>query len=86
MESSRRQEKRIPWRGSIRLVVPGLEPFHATIADISEKGCGVRAEKPIETGAAVGIDGDGFHGSGIVRFCYPAGGLYRIGIELIPVV
>jgi len=35
------------------------------------------------TGAEVGIDGNGFQGSGIVRHCYPHQGGFHLGIELL---
>ena len=78
-----RGEPRINWRGSLRLVLPGEDPIEATIADISEMGCGLRAARAVPTGAEVGIDGNGFQGSGIVRHCYPHQGGFHLGIELL---
>ena len=80
----RRVHQRVAWRGLVRLLVPGWDPVEATISDISEAGCGVRIERPIKAGVEVGIDGTGFHGAGVVRFCYPLDGAFRAGIELKP--
>lgn len=86
MESEeRRQERRIEWQGSVRLVMSGGDAVEATIADISEFGCGLQLDKPVEAGARVGIDGTGFEGAGVVRYCYPRGGGFRVGVELLPV-
>ena len=83
--SERRRERRTQWHGAVRLVIPGREPVEASIADISEIGCGMVTGRAVEPGAAVSIDGTGFYGSGIVRFCYPSQSGYRVGIELLPV-
>ncbi len=81
----RRRQRRFEWRGSVRLVIPGRDPVEATISDISEIGCGMRTGQAVEPGSSVGIDGTGFHGNGIVRFCYPRRDGYQVGVELIPV-
>ncbi len=78
-----RVQPRINWHGSVRLTIPNGEPIDATIADISEMGWGVRTEQAVSPGAEVGIDGVGFYGSGIVRYCYPHHGAFRIGIQLL---
>ena len=70
----RRTEARVGWKGSVRLVIPSGDPVDATIADISEMGCGLRTDRTVKPGAAVGIDGTGFHGSGVIRYCYPHDG------------
>ena len=82
--SERRQHQRIEWRGSVHVVIPGGQPLEATIADISERGCGLNATCALEPGSVVGIDGTGFEGTGVVRYCYPLNGHFRIGIELTP--
>ena len=81
----RRRQRRVEWRGSVRLVIPGRDPVEATISDISEIGCGMRTGQAVEPGSSVGIDGTGFYGNGIVRFCYPRRDGYQVGVELIPV-
>ena len=80
----RRVYRRTDWRGSVRLLVPDVDPVDATIADISECGWGLRIDRAIDAGSEVGIDGTGFRGKGVVRFCYPHHGAFRVGIELLP--
>jgi hypothetical protein len=80
----RRREERIAWRGDVRLIVDGAAPMPATIADISEIGCGFSTSSALDAGSAVCIDGEGFHGNGVVRYCYALHGGYRIGVELLP--
>ncbi len=80
----RRQEGRIAWQGAVRLVIAGADPVEAAIADISEFGCGLQLAHQIEPGTKVGIDGTGFEGAGVVRYCYRHGGGFRAGIQLLP--
>jgi len=80
----RRIHPRTAWRGMVRLLIPGWDPVEATISDISEAGCGLRIERALHPGAEVAIDGVGFYGAGVVRFCYPFHGAFRAGIELRP--
>lgn len=82
--NERRKYRRIAWRGDIRLVIPGADPLDATVADISEIGCCVRTAQAVAPGIPVGIDGIGFEGAGITRYCYPHHGGFRVGIELMP--
>jgi len=82
--TERRNRQRIVWRGTVRLLIPGWEPVDATIADISEIGWGLRVEQALHPGDDVVIDGTGFHGAGVVRYCYPHHGAFRAGIELRP--
>lgn len=77
-----RSHSRIVWRGSVHLVPPLGNRIAATIVDMSEIGLGLWSEKAVETGTPVGIDGNGFHGAGVVRYCYPRDGGFRVGIEL----
>ena len=79
-----RTHQRIAWRGLVRLLIPGRDPVEATIADISESGCGVCIEQAIDPGVEVTIDGVGFYGAGVVRYCYRLHGAFRAGIELRP--
>jgi hypothetical protein len=80
----RRRQPRIAWRGSVKLTINSGDLMEATIADISEVGCGFRTDRAIEPGQRVVIDGTGFHGDGFVRYCYPHAGAFRIGVELQP--
>ena len=82
---NRRGETRVEWRGSVQLVVKGFEPMTASIADISEFGCGLQVERAIAPGTTVGIEGDTFEASGSIRYCYPHQGGFRLGVELHPV-
>ena len=83
--NERRKFPRVVWKGEVRLVIPGFDPVDATIADISEIGCGLDTSHAVAPGVSVGIDGTGFEGCGLVRYCYPTHCGYRVGIELTPV-
>ncbi len=83
-DKERRSHRRVEWRGLVRLVVPHADPVEATISDMSEAGCGLRTARAVEPGAEVGIDGSGVYGSGVIRYCYPHHGAFRIGVELRP--
>jgi hypothetical protein len=78
----RREQTRIAWRGNVKLMITDGDPMDATIADISELGCGFRTERAIAPGLPVVIDGTGFRGDGVVRYCYPRQGGFFIGVEL----
>jgi hypothetical protein len=78
----RRRQPRIEWRGYVKLTIPDGNLIDATIADISEVGCGFRTERALDPGLPIVIDGTGFHGDGIVRYCYPHQGAFRVGVEL----
>ena len=85
MESKElRSQTRVNWRGNVHLIVPGAEPITATIADISEAGCGLQIERAVEIGATAAIQGDVFEAAGVVRYCYPHQGGFRVGVELLP--
>jgi PilZ domain len=84
-QKQRRMENRIPWRGTLQLIVPGSGPLEATIADISEFGCGLDVERAVEIGITAEIHGNGFEGAGIIRRCDPRNGRFRLGVELTPV-
>ena len=77
-----RSHGRIPWRGSVHLVAPAGDRIAATIQDMSEVGLGLWIERAVEAGMPVGIDGTGFHGAGVVRYCYRREGGFRVGVEL----
>ena len=77
-----RSHRRILWRGSVHLVAPAGDRIAATIVDMSEVGLGLWSENVVETGTQVGIDGNGFHGAGVVRYCYPCDGGFRLGVQL----
>jgi len=82
--TERRIHQRTAWRGMVRLLISGEDPIEATISDISEGGCGLRIERALDPGTEVAIDGVGFYGAGVVRFCYSHHGAFRVGIELRP--
>ena len=83
-EKEQRRDRRIDWRGIVQVIVPGEAPIDAKIADISEAGCGLDVAKAVATGLEVGINGDVFEASGIVRYCFPRQGGFRLGVELKP--
>jgi hypothetical protein len=66
----------------VKLRIDGGDLMNATIADISEAGCGFRTDRAIEPGQRVIIEGTGFEGGGIVRDCYRHSGAFRVGVEL----
>ena len=80
--NERRRRPRVAWQGAVRLIVPGREPVEAAVADLSEIGCGLRAERAVEPGTQVRISGAGFEGEGVVRYCYRQRGAWRVGVEL----
>ena len=80
----RRRERRVRSRGPVSLVAEGCEPVSGTIFDVSISGISVDSEHAIGLGSPVRIDGQGFAGDGIVRYCGPHHGRFRIGIELVP--
>jgi hypothetical protein len=77
----RRAESRVRSRGRVTLL-SGDKAASGTVYDVSLTGLGVDADIAIHPGAAVKIDGEGFTAAGIVRYCGPHHGRYRIGIEL----
>jgi hypothetical protein len=79
-----RQERRVGWKGTVDLVIAGREPISAGIADISEAGWGLDVAQAIETGTRFEIHGNGFEGEGIVRYCGPHEGGFRLGVKLVP--
>jgi hypothetical protein len=81
----RRTETRVNWRGAVQLIVTGADPIAANITDISEMGCGLQVDRPVESGLPIGIQGEGFEADGIIRHCYRHRGGFRLGIELKPV-
>jgi len=77
----RRTESRLRSRGVVTLL-SGDIAARGTVYDVSLSGLAVDADAAIHPGAPVKIDGEGFTGAGIVRYCGPHHGRYRIGIEL----
>ena len=56
----------------------------ATIAEISEFGCGLDVEREVEPGTTAEIHGLGFEGVGVIRHCDPVGDGFRLGVEMKP--
>jgi hypothetical protein len=83
--TERRTERRVNWRGAVQVIVEGVEPIDAKISDISEMGCGLQVDRPVEPGTTIGILGEGFEAEGITRHCYRHQDGFRLGIELKPV-
>jgi hypothetical protein len=83
--AERRTEKRVNWKGEVHLIVADADPIAANITDISEMGCGLQVDRPVESGIPIGIQGDGFEAEGIIRHCYRHNGGFRLGIELKPI-
>jgi hypothetical protein len=86
MASEKRTEARHRSRGTVTLLAEGASPILCSIYDVSPSGLGlgVEAQVSLAPGVSVAIEGTGFAGSGVVRFCYHTGQICRIGIELTP--
>jgi hypothetical protein len=82
---TQRAEFRVRSKGRFALVVEGTdEPIVANVCDVSPSGIGLEAPSSVPIGAAVRLDGDGIVADGVVRYCRPEDGYYRIGVALIP--
>jgi hypothetical protein len=79
-----RREPRVRSRGPVSLVVDDSAAIAATIFDSSPAGLSIDAENGVELDRTVRIEGQGFTGEGIVRYCGRRGEYFRIGLELIP--
>ena len=77
-----RKESRVRSHGQVNLVAGGDNAVSGTIHDVSPSGISVVAESGISVGTPVKIDGDGFTGHGVVRYCRRHGQSYRIGVSL----
>jgi hypothetical protein len=84
-DPDQRKEPRVRWRGPVSVRVGDANAFSGKIYDISASGIAVVAEGEISVGTSVQIDGDGFSGQGIVRYCCRHGEGYRLGVALEPV-
>ena len=81
---NQRAERRIKSKGRFALSVAGGDSVLANVCDISISGMCLEAEKGIEPGSAVRLDGDGIIADGVVRYCRFENGLYWIGVALQP--
>jgi PilZ domain len=79
-----RTEKRIKSKGQFLILMEGGEPVLATVCNISVSGICLEAERGVEPGKAVQLDGNGIVADGVVRHCRFENGLYRIGVALQP--
>ena len=83
-----RSESRIRSKGIVTLLAENSGPVHyASIDDVSPSGLGMGLETQasLAPGTAVAIHGSGFVAHGVVRYSYPMGQVFRLGIELTPV-
>jgi hypothetical protein len=83
-DNDQRKEPRIRSRGRVNLLADGADAVSATIHDVAPSGISVVAESEISVDTPVQIDGDGFTGHGVVRYCRRHGQTYRLGVELEP--
>jgi hypothetical protein len=82
---TQRAELRIRSKGRFTLLVEGgSQPIVATVCDVSPSGIGLEARSSVAVGAPVRLDGDGIVADGVVRYCRPQDGIYRIGVALVP--
>ncbi len=80
-----RSEARIRSRGQVTLLAQGVDQIPAVICDISLSGLSLQADRGLARGTEVVIDGLGFVGEGVVRYCECLGAVFRIGVQLRPV-
>ena len=83
-DDDRRREPRIRSRGPVNLLAGGADVVSGTIHDVSPSGISVVAKTGITAGTRIQIDGDGFTGHGVVRYCYRHGQSYRLGVAVGP--
>jgi hypothetical protein len=79
-----RKEPRVRSRGHVNLLAGGADAVSGTIHDVSPSGISVVAESEISIGTLVRIEGAGFTGHGVVRYCSRQGQGYRVGVALGP--
>jgi len=79
-----RKEARVRSRGKVNLVAGGAGAVAGTIHDVSPSGISVVTESEIKIGTSVQIDGHGFTGHGVVKYCRQHGHSYRVGVALSP--
>ena len=78
----RRTEFRVRSRGPVSLIGGAGEAVTGTIYDVSISGLAVEADSAMCIGLPVRIEGEGFTGEGVVRYCGQHNSRYRIGIIL----
>ena len=83
-DHDQRTESRVRSQGQVNLLAAGGDVVSGTIHDVSPSGISVVAKTGITAGTRIQIDGDGFTGHGVVRYCYRHGQSYRLGVALEP--
>ncbi|MGA2723758.1 MAG: PilZ domain-containing protein [Bryobacteraceae bacterium] len=83
-DHDQRTESRVRSQGQVNLLAAGGDVVSGTIHDVSPSGISVVAESEISVGTPVQIDGDGFTGHGVVRYCRRHGQSYRLGVAVGP--
>jgi hypothetical protein len=78
----RRTEFRVRSRGPVSLTGDAGEAVTGTIYDVSISGLAVDTDSAMRIGLPVRIEGQGFTGEGVVRYCGQHNGRFRIGIIL----
>jgi hypothetical protein len=81
---NQRSESRVKSRGRFELQMEGAEPVVGEVCDVSLSGICLEAERKVEIGTPVRLDGDDIVADGVVRYCALRDGRYRIGIALLP--
>jgi len=71
-------------QGRVTILTGGADAVSGTIHDVSPSGISVVAESGISVGTLVQIDGEGFTGHGVIRYCRQHGQSYRLGVALGP--
>jgi len=80
-----RRESHVRSQGQVRLLTSGADAVSGTIHDISPSGISVAAESELTVGTLVQIDGEGFTGHGVIRYCRQHGQTHHLGVALEPV-
>jgi hypothetical protein len=68
----------------VTLQAAGAEAVSGTIYDVSASGIALVVDDEIAAGTLVQIEGVGFSGHGVVRYCRQHGPSYRLGVALEP--
>jgi hypothetical protein len=79
-----RKESRVRSRGQVHLWIDDREYIAAIIHDVSVSGLCVETDTAATPGVCVRIEGTGFTGAAIVRYCGASGPAFRLGLELLP--
>jgi hypothetical protein len=79
-----RKESRVRSQGPVTILTAGAGAVSGIIHDVSPSGMSLVAESEISVGTPVQIDGQGFTGHGVIRYCRRHGQSYRLGVALGP--